>query len=128
MDVAKLRFSKEHEWVAAEDGSDLVRIGITDFAAGELGDIVFIELPETGREVKNTEAIGTIEAVKTVADLFSPLTGVVRGVNTRLEDNPELVNQSPYEEGWFLELEMANRSELDGLMSKEEYDKMVGKD
>jgi glycine cleavage system H protein len=128
MSFENVRFSKEHEWVQFEPGSDVVTIGITDFASGELGDIVFIEFPEEGQEVKAMEPMGTIEAVKTVADLFSPVTGVVKEVNAALNDDPGLVNHSPYGEGWFVKIELAERSELDGLMEKTEYDKMVGKD
>jgi len=126
MNVDSLRFTKEHEWVAHEEGSDLVTIGITDFAAGELGDIVFVELPEVGSEVKSAEPVGTIEAVKTVADIYSPVTGVVEAINTELEANPDIVNQSPYEEGWFLKIKMTNASELDEMMSHDAYKEMIG--
>jgi len=126
MNFDNMRFSKEHEWVEFEKSSEVVTIGITDFAAGELGDIVFVELPEVGREVKNKEPVGAIEAVKTVADLFAPLSGVVKEVNTQLEDNPGLVNQSPYKEGWFLRLQMTDRSELDELMSHDDYSRITG--
>lgn len=128
MDFDNTRFTKEHEWVAFEDGSDVVTIGITDFAAGELGDIVFVELPDVGREVKSMEAIGTIEAVKTVADLFSPLTGIIKETNGELANNPAVVNESPYTDGWFLKLQITAKSELDELMSHDEYKKMVGQD
>ena len=128
MSFENVRFSKEHEWVRFEEGSNVVTIGITDFASGELGDIVFIEFPEEGQEVKAMEPMGTIEAVKTVADLFSPVTGVVKEVNAALNDDPGLVNHSPYAEGWFVKIELADRGELDGLMEKREYDKMVGKE
>jgi glycine cleavage system H protein len=128
MDFQNMRFTKEHEWVAVEDGSDVVTIGITEYAAGELGDIVFVELPEVGTEVKNTEPMGSIEAVKTVADLFAPLSGVVKDVNPDLENNPGLVNESPFDKGWFAKIEMSNRSEFEELMSREDYDKMIGKE
>ena len=128
MNFDNVRFTKEHEWVLFEDGSDVVTIGITDFASGELGDVVFVELPEVGREVNSSEAVGTIEAVKTVADLFAPLSGVVREINPLLEDNPALVNESPFEGGWFFKLEMTNRAQLDDLMTRADYDKMVGKE
>ena len=128
MNFEKTLFTKEHEWVTFEDGSDVATVGITDFAAGELGDIVFIELPEVGRKVKSMEPIGAIEAVKTVADLYSPLSGVIREVNGNLEDSPELVNGSPYGDGWFLKIEMTQRGELDDLMTKADYDAMIGKD
>jgi len=128
MSFENVRFSKEHEWIQVEADSNVVTIGITDFASGELGDIVFIEFPEEGQEVKAMEPMGTIEAVKTVDDLFSPVTGVIKEVNAALNDDPGLVNHSPYGEGWFVKIELADRGELDGLMSKSEYDKMVGKE
>ncbi|UCG52363.1 MAG: glycine cleavage system protein GcvH [Candidatus Latescibacterota bacterium] len=127
MSFENMRFSKEHEWVQFEEGSNLVTTGITDYASGELGDIVYIEFPEVGQELKSMEPMGTIEAVKTVADIYAPLSGVVREVNTVLNDDPGIVNQSPYGEGWFVKIEMSDRSELDGLMEKHEYDRMVGK-
>jgi glycine cleavage system H protein len=128
MDVAKLSFSKEHEWISREGSGDIVTVGITEYAAGELGDIVYIELPGAGDEVKAMEPMGTIEAVKTVADLFSPVSGVVEEINSKLEDEPELANQSPYDEGWFIKIKLSAPEELDGLMSHEEYQKMVGKE
>ena len=128
MDFDNMRFSKEHEWIQVEDGSNVTTIGITDYAAGELGDIVYIEFPDEGQEVKTGEPMGTIEAVKTVADLFAPVTGVVKEVNAALNDDPGIVNQSPYGEGWFVKIELADNKELDGLMEKAEYDRLVGKD
>ena len=98
MNFDNVRFTKEHEWVALEDGSDVVTVGITDFAAGELGDIVFVELPEVGTTVESMQTIGTIEAVKTVADLYAPVSGVVKELNGNLEENPEVVNKSPFED------------------------------
>ena len=123
-----LLYTNDHEWVAREEGSNLVTVGITNFAAGELGDIVFVELPEVGSEVKASETVGTIEAVKTVADLFSPVSGVVKEINASLDGDPALINQSPYEQGWFLKIEMSEPAELDGLMSKDDYNKMIGTD
>jgi len=128
MDVDKLRFSKEHEWVSRDGSDDVVTVGITEYAAGELGDIVYIELPAVGTEVKVMEPMGTIEAVKTVADLFAPVSGTVEEINSKLEDEPELVNKSPYEEGWFLKIKISAPGELDGLMSHDEYQKMIGKE
>lgn len=127
MDFDNMRFSKEHEWIHYEDGSDLVTVGITDYASGELGDIVYIEFPDEGQEVEAGEPMGTIEAVKTVADLFAPVSGVVREINAALNDDPGLVNQSPYGEGWFVKIKMSDKSELEGLIDKAEYDRMVGK-
>lgn len=128
MGLDQVRFTKEHEWVSFENGSDVVTIGITEFAAGELGDIVFVELPEVGKEVAAMEPAGTIEAVKTVADLFAPLSGVVTEVNGALEDNPGLVNESPQDAGWFMKMKVADRAQIDTLMTREEYDRLVGKE
>lgn len=127
MSRSSLRFTKEHEWVAVADNSAVATIGITDFAAGELGDIVFVELPDVGRRVNSMEPVGTIEAVKTVADLFSPVSGVVREINEKLANDPGLVNQSPLDKGWFLKIEMSDASELERLMTRADYDKMIGK-
>jgi glycine cleavage system H protein len=128
MSGTTLRFTKDHEWVAFTDASAMATIGITDFAAGELGDIVFVELPEVGRKVKSAESVGTIEAVKTVADLFTPVSGVVRETNDELKDHPELINKSPYDQGWFLKIEMSDPSELKSLMTRADYDKLIGKE
>jgi glycine cleavage system H protein len=127
MDFENIRFTKEHEWVRIEKGSDVVTVGITDFAAGELGDIVFVEFPGVGQEVKAAEPMGTIEAVKTVADLYAPVGGLVTDANKALNDNPALVSESPYGDGWFVKIKLADRGELDGLMSKADYDKLVGR-
>jgi len=101
MDFKNVRFTKDHEWVRADGGED-VSIGITDFAAGELGDIVYVELPKVGAEVAAHQSMGTIEAVKTVADLFAPVSGVVSAINPALEQHPDLVNQDPFGEGWIV--------------------------
>ncbi len=127
MNFDNMRFTKNHEWVAFENGSDVVTVGSTDFAAGELGDIVFVELPEIGTTVESMQAIGTIEAVKTVADLYSPVSGVVKEVNGSLEENPDVVNKSPFADGWFLKIDLTNRAQLDDLMAKSDYDAMVGR-
>ena len=126
MSFDDVRFSKEHEWVRFKEDADLVTIGITDFASGELGDIVFVELPETGKEVKAGEPMGTIEAVKAVADFFAPVSGVVSETNAALEDNPGLVNQSPYQDGWFVKVQLADRDELGRLMTNDAYQQMIG--
>jgi glycine cleavage system H protein len=127
MSGSSLRFTKEHEWIAFTDDASTATIGITEFAAGELGDIVFVELPKVGSAVKAGQSIGTIEAVKTVADLYSPVSGVVRAINQELEAHPELVNQSPLDRGWLLKIEMSDRSEAKQLMTRAEYDTMIGK-
>lgn len=120
-----LLYSKEHEWVRRE-GSDL-RIGITDFAQSELGDIVFVELPEVGEEITANEPFGSVESVKTVSELYAPVSGTVVEVNEDLEDNPEYVNESPYEKAWMIVVEPSDDSELDDLLSAEEYESHISK-
>lgn len=122
----ELRYSKEHEWVKEE--GEKVRIGITDFAQSELGDIVFVELPEVGAELKADEPFGSVESVKTVSELYAPVSGKVLEVNGELEGSPELVNDSPYEEGWMILVELSNKDELKNLLSAEDYEKMVSED
>ena len=117
-----LLYTKEHEWVLVED--DLVTLGITDYAQSELGDVVFVELPEVGDEVEAAESFGTIEAVKTVSELFSPITGTVVEVNEALADSPDLVNKDPYGEGWMIKLKYTEIPEED-LLSAAEYKKMI---
>lgn len=117
-----LLYNKEHEWVLIED--DLATLGITDYAQSELGDVVFVELPEVGDEVEAAESFGTIEAVKTVSELFSPITGTVVEVNEALADSPDLVNKDPYGEGWMIKLKYTEIPEED-LLSAAEYKKMI---
>lgn len=118
-----LSYSEEHEWVKKEEGQQ-VRIGITDFAQSELGDIVFVELPEEGDEVEANEPFGSVESVKTVSELYAPVSGKVVEVNSELEEAPEMVNQSPYEEGWMIVVEMSDPAELDSLLTAEKYEEM----
>lgn len=125
MDSKNLKFTKEHEWVRID--GDEATIGITDFAAGELGDIVFVELPKVGASVTAMQSMGTIEAVKTVADLFAPVSGVVTAINNALEQGPDLVNKDPFGDGWFVRVKMSNQKELDGLMGHAAYQSMIGK-
>ncbi|CAH0161640.1 MULTISPECIES: glycine cleavage system protein GcvH [Bacillaceae] len=119
----ELRYTKEHEWVKTEDGT--VRIGITAFAQSELGDIVFVELPEIGDELKANEPFGSVESVKTVSELYAPISGKVVEVNEDLSDNPEYVNESPYEKAWMVVLEPSNSSDIESLMSAEEYESLI---
>ncbi|WP_260285737.1 glycine cleavage system protein GcvH [Peribacillus aracenensis] len=119
----ELRYTKEHEWVKTEDGK--VRIGITAFAQSELGDIVFVELPEIGDELKANEPFGSVESVKTVSELYAPISGKVVEVNEDLSDNPEYVNESPYEKAWMVVLEPSNSSDIENLMSAEEYESLI---
>ena len=118
-----LRYSEEHEWVKLEDGK--VRIGITHFAQSELGDIVFVELPQVGDEIKTDDPFGSVESVKTVSELYAPVSGKVVEVNTDLEDNPEFVNESPYDKAWMIVVELSDASEIDNLMTAEQYDEMT---
>lgn len=114
-----LRYSKEHEWVRAE--GDEAIMGITDHAQSALGDITFVELPEVGVEVKAPESIATIESVKAASDVYAPVSGKIVKVNGLLADSPEIINSSPYEEGWLCRIKMSNSSELDGLMDAAAY-------
>lgn len=122
----ELRYSEEHEWVKEE--GEKVRIGITDFAQSELGDIVFVELPEVGDEITADEPFGSVESVKTVSELYAPVSGKVVEVNEELEDSPEFVNESPYEKAWMIVVELSDRSELDNLMSAGDYVKMTSEE
>ncbi|HEY2924750.1 MAG TPA: glycine cleavage system protein GcvH [Candidatus Eisenbacteria bacterium] len=119
-----LRYTKEHEWVRLR-GQE-AEVGITDFAQGELGDVVFVELPAVGTRVAQMKSFGTIDAVKTVSDLFAPVSGEVAAVNTDLKNDPALINQSPYEKGWMIRIKMANLAEADALLSAEAYEKALG--
>jgi glycine cleavage system H protein len=122
----ELRYSEEHEWVKVE--GEQVRIGITDFAQHELGDIVFVELPEVGDVVTVNEPFGSVESVKTVSELYAPISGKVVAINEDLSDSPEFVNESPYEKAWMIIVEPTESSELDSLMSAEQYEEMVKED
>ncbi|MCM3359187.1 MULTISPECIES: glycine cleavage system protein GcvH [unclassified Psychrobacillus] len=124
MSVPKdFKYSAEHEWVKNEDGN--VRIGITHFAQSELGDIVFVELPQVGDEIKAGDAFGSVESVKTVSELYAPISGKVVEVNTELEDSPEFVNESPYENAWMIVVEPSDVSEVDSLLSPEKYEELI---
>ncbi len=118
-----LKYTKDHEWALVE--GDMATIGITDYAQSELGDIVYLELPSVGDSATVGEAIGTIEAVKTVADLYSPVSGEVVEINEALQDASELVNKDPYGEGWLAKIKMENPGEADQLMSPEDYKKLL---
>ena len=118
-----LKYTKEHEWVREDDG--IVTIGITDHAQGELGDIIFVEFPEIGQRIERDEPCGTIEAVKTVADLFAPISGTVTEINETLDDSPESVNQDPYGDGWMVKVSVSEADELDNLMSSDQYREMI---
>jgi glycine cleavage system H protein len=122
---ADCRYTKEHEWVKVENGNTVV-VGVTDFAQGELGDIVYIEIETEGQSLAADEIFGTIEAVKTVSDLFLPVAGKVLEFNPKLNDEPELVNNDPYGDGWMIKLEVENIEDLDGLMDVDAYKSLIG--
>ena len=121
---SELKYSKEHEWVKVE--GNIVTIGITDFAQNELGDIVFVELPEVDDEVSEGETFGSVESVKTVSELYSPVSGKITEINEDLEDEPEAVNESPYEKAWMVKVELSDESEIDALMDANGYQEMIG--
>ena len=118
------KYSQEHEWIMIEDS--IGTIGLTDFAAGELGDVVFVEMPETGAEFSQGDTVGTIESVKAVADLFLPVSGEVVAVNEAVVDNPEIVNSDPLDEGWLLKIRLSDPSEIDRLLDAAAYGELLG--
>jgi glycine cleavage system H protein len=120
-----LKYTKDHEWILLD--GDTGTIGITDYAQGELGDVVFVELPAIGKAVKQHDSFGTIEAVKAVSDLFAPVSGTVVGANTDLASTAELVNKDPYGKGWMVKIKLSNPSELAGLLSAAAYKALVAK-
>ncbi len=116
----ELKYTREHEWVR-DNGDGTVTVGITDFAQSELGDIVFVELEEVGSGFDQDDVFGTVEAVKTVSELYAPVAGEIVEINESLEDDPELVNNDPYGEGWLIKLKMSDASQLENLLSSDEY-------
>ncbi len=120
-----LKYTKEHEWIKVENG--IGTIGITDFAQSELGDIVFVELPEVGRNLTQNETFGTIEAVKAVSDLYSPISGEVVEINETLTINSEKINTSPYDEGWIIKIKFSDEKEIENLLSSDSYRELIGK-
>lgn len=120
---ADLKYTQDHEWVRVD--GDIAIVGVTDFAQGELGDVVFVEIETEGETLDKGETFGTVEAVKTVSDLFMPVGGEVAEVNEALADEPELVNKDSYEGGWMIKVKMSDASELDSLMDAEAYKKMI---
>jgi len=119
-----LLYTKDHEWIKIE--GDTATIGITDFAQGELGDIVYVEIETIGETLNHGDVFGTVEAVKTVSDLFMPLSGEVVEINPELESKPETVNESPYEKGWLIKISISNKSEIDQLLSTVGYLELIG--
>ena len=120
----ELRYTKEHEWIKVEGGEAVV--GVTDYAQGELGDVIFVELPAPGTRVAQMKAFGTIDAVKTVSDLFAPVSGEIVAVNGALKDDPALVNRSPYNEGWMVRIRLESPAEVNALLSADDYEKSLG--
>jgi glycine cleavage system H protein len=121
---AALKYTKDHEWVKVE-GNDAY-IGITEFAQRELGDIVYIDIPSVGKEVAKEEVFGTVEAVKTVSDLFMPVTGTITEINAKLDSQPELVNSDPYGDGWMVKISLQNAADVDALLSADDYKAIIG--
>ena len=119
-----LKYTKDHEWVKVE--GNLARVGITDHAQAELTEIVFVELPSVGKEVAKATVLGNVESVKTVSEVFSPVSGAVKEKNDKLVDSPELLNKDPYGQGWIAAVEMSNPDDLADLMSAEDYKKLLG--
>jgi len=118
-----LKYTKDHEWLKID--GDVAVVGITDFAQGELGDIVFVEIETEGEQLAKEETFGTIEAVKTVSDLFMPVSGEVIEINPKLEDNPEVINQDPYGDGWLIKIKLEDTAEIGGLMDAGDYTAQV---
>ena len=120
----ELKYTKDHEWIKVED--NVATIGITDYAQGELGDIVYVEIEALDEELQKEEIFGSVEAVKTVSDLFLPVSGKITHINESLEDNPELINEDPYNKGWIIKMEIQTPSELDELLDADSYQDLIG--
>lgn len=118
-----LKYTESHEWILLKN--DIVRIGITDYAQSELTDIVFAELPEIGKEVKKGEELCVVESVKSVSEIYSPITGKITNINKKLEDSPEIINENPYDEGWLVEIKYEDKEELKDFLESEQYKKLI---
>ena len=118
-----LKYTETHEWLKMK--GDIVQVGITDHAQSELTDIVFVELPGIGKEIKKGEELCVVESVKSVSELYSPVSGKITNVNKKLEDAPEIINESPYDEGWLVEIEVNDKSEIDSILDAESYKKII---
>lgn len=128
MDIPKnIKYAKTHEWTL-DNGDGTVTVGITEHAQDALGDVVFVELPELGRELEASEEFGVVESVKAASDVYAPVSGEVIEVNEELEDNPEIINESPYQDGWIMKLKMSDPSELDSLLDAAAYKKVTLED
>ena len=120
---SSLLFTKEHEWLDIDNNE--AKVGITNFAQGELGDIIFVELPDVGDSFKKDDVFGTIEAVKTVADLFMPVSGEIISINSNIEDNPELINTDPHNDGWIIKIKIKDSSEIKSLLTEDKYKDLI---
>jgi len=120
----ELKYTKDHEWIKVE--GNVATIGVTDYAQGELGDIVYVEIEALDEELQKEEIFGSVEAVKTVSDLFLPVSGKITHINESLEDNPELINEDPYNKGWIIKMEIQTPSELDELLDADSYQDLIG--
>jgi glycine cleavage system H protein len=120
---SNLKYTDSHEWIKVED--KIAKVGITDHAQSELTDIVFVELPEIGKEIKKGEELCVVESVKSVSEIYAPVSGKIANINKKLEDAPETINESPYDEGWLVEIEVKNESELKSLLDADTYKKMI---
>jgi len=118
-----VKYTEEHEWISVE--GNIATIGITDYAQGELGDVVFVELPQVNASLKQMDAFGTIEAVKAVSDLFAPVSGTIVEINEKIIDTPEIVNKDPYGDGWMIKIQMSDSKELDNLLDAAHYKKKI---
>jgi glycine cleavage system H protein len=126
MEVRKgILYTKTHEWVKVEGEGNVVKVGITDYAQETLTDVVYVELPAVGKEIKKGEALGSVESVKSVSEIYSPISGKVREINEKLNDEPELMNKSPYNDGYLVTIEMENRDGLNDLLSAERYEEIL---
>lgn len=121
---ADLKYTKDHEWVKVD--GDTATVGVTDFAQGELGDIVYVEIETVGESLDQEEVFGSIEAVKTVSDLFMPVSGEILELNEEIESNPEVINSDPYGKGWMIKVKLSDSSELEGLLSADQYKELIG--
>ena len=118
-----IKYTEDHEWAKLD--ADILTIGITDFAQSELGDIIFVEFPDLNTKVSPQDSIGTLEAVKTVADIYSPISGKITELNMQLEDNPELINEDPYNKGWILKIKINDKNEYNSLLTNNEYQNII---
>lgn len=123
MAEAGLKFTKSHEWIRVEGGDALV--GLTDYAQGELGDIVFIELPEKGRNVSSGDVLTTVESVKSVSEIYAPVSGEIVAANSSLDDDPSVINSDPYGDGWIVKIRLSDPGELDGTLSPQQYEELT---